>query len=60
MEREQGIKLMQDLVDPEARKVLESTDFSKVTDTVVAESGAALVSLVGRVLVEALLPLIDP
>jgi 5-methyltetrahydrofolate--homocysteine methyltransferase len=32
-----GLKLMQDLVDPETRKVLESTDFSKVTDTVAAE-----------------------
>jgi 5-methyltetrahydrofolate--homocysteine methyltransferase len=32
-----GLKLMQDLVDPETRKVLESTDFSKATDTVVAE-----------------------
>jgi len=32
-----GLKLMQDLVDPDARKVLESTDFSKATDTVVAE-----------------------
>ncbi len=32
-----GLKLMQDLVDPEARKALETADFSKPTDTVAAE-----------------------
>jgi 5-methyltetrahydrofolate--homocysteine methyltransferase len=32
-----GLKLMQDIVDPETRKALETADFSKLTDTVVAE-----------------------
>jgi len=32
-----GLKLMQDIVDPETRKVLEATDFSKASDTAVAE-----------------------
>ncbi|MFN8684402.1 MAG: vitamin B12 dependent-methionine synthase activation domain-containing protein, partial [Acidobacteriota bacterium] len=32
-----GLKLMQDLADPAARKALETADFSKPTDTVAAE-----------------------
>ncbi len=32
-----GLKLMQDIIDPATRKALEEADFSKATDTVVAE-----------------------